>query len=195
MRAVLCAALVSMSVTPSRALAQAPPAAPQPAWGWAPAPLTALPPPVDLLSTEPGVSLSVFPERADPQRDPPLIYCASPPCRAPLWPGRYQIHVSEGPETLAGRRIFETRGPAQVSVDPDTQLHRTAGLVMGIVGPVITLVGLGVAMSCGPDCERSASDRARVSSGLVLLLGGLTITPVGWVMFGTSYKPEVEVTP
>ena len=41
---------------------------------------------------------------------------------------------------------------------------------------------------------RSASDRARAGSGLVLLLGGLTITPVGWVMFGTSYKPEVEVT-
>ena len=194
MRSALCAALVLVLAWPSRARAEGPEAAPPPGWGWPPPPQLALPPPVELFSTEPGVSLSVFPERANPARDAPLVYCASPPCRVPLWPGRYQIHVSEGSETVAGRRVFETRGPAQASVDPDTQMHRTAGLIMGIVGPVITIVGLGVALSCGPECERSASDRARVGSGLVLLLGGLTITPVGWVMFGTSYKPEVEVT-
>jgi len=94
---------------------------------------------------------------------------------------------------VAGARVFETRGPAVVTVDPDTTEHRDLGLVMGIAGPIVTLVGVGLALSCGPECNRSTAERSRVGTGAFLVLGGLTITPVGWVMFGTSFKPEVEV--
>ena len=48
--------------------------------------------------------------------------------------------------------------------------------------------------SCG-DSECGRGDSSRSSSGVLLFLGGLTVTPIGWVMFGTSYKPEVEVSP
>ncbi|MCK6536851.1 MAG: hypothetical protein L6Q84_28115 [Polyangiaceae bacterium] len=183
----VAAALLLLAPAVARAQVPAPPP------GWAPRPY-AVPPPVDLVSTEPGVSLSVFPERARPDRDPPLFECPTPPCRIPLWPGRYQLRVSEGPETLEGTRGFETTGPAQVSVDPDTHAHRTAGLVMGIVGPIAALVGVGMLASCsGSECREG--DDFLGSSGVLLFLGGLTVTPIGWVMFGTSYKPEVEVSP
>ena len=65
---------------------------------------------------------------------------------------------------------------------------------MGIVGPIAALVGVGMLASCG-DSECGRGDSFRSSSGVLLFLGGLTVTPIGWVMFGTSYKPEVEVSP
>ncbi|HQP38900.1 MAG TPA: hypothetical protein PLI95_27135, partial [Polyangiaceae bacterium] len=30
-------------------------------------------------------------------------------------------------------------------------------------------------------------------TGIGMMAAGLTATPVGWVMFGTSFKPEYEV--
>jgi len=161
----------------------------QPATAW-PAPYLRpwyVPPLVDIEITEPGVELRVLHEHADPARDAPLVFCVAPGCRTALWADRYKIHVTETAHTLAGSRVIETRGPARIIVDPDTRTHRYLGLAMGIAGPVLVLLGAGL-LTCGGGCERS-----RLDAGVTTLVGGIAITPVGWVMYGTSSKPEVEV--
>jgi hypothetical protein len=199
---VLCAALVATWTAAAHAQVPAPPGYPPPGYsippGYAP-PLAYLPPMfVDLASTEPGVRVSIYPEKAKPGLAAPIVECASPPCRVGLYPGRYQLHVSEGPDTVAGSRGIEITAPSLVTVDPDTQEHRSVGLALGIAGPVLMLGGIVWALSeqCyDTDNCRNTSDReTRAELAIFTMLAGIAITPIGWVMFGTSYKPEVEVS-
>lgn len=151
---------------------------------------------VDLMATEPGVALQLFGEKANPASAAPIVECGSLPCRVALHPGKYKVRVTETESTLAGTRGIELREASTVTVDPDTTEHRSAGLAMGISGPILTLVGLGLILSASCyDCTDSTRHEERAGLGLFALVGGLTITPIGWVMFGTSFKPEVEVTP
>jgi len=154
---------------------------------------------VDLASTEPGVHVSIYPEKTNPDIVAPIVDCASPPCRVGLYPGRYKLHVSEGPNTLAGSRDIEIRSPSLVTVDPDTHEHRSVGLALGIAGPVMMLGGLvwAASESCyeyDSNCQHSSDRDTRISFAIFTMLAGLAVTPIGWVMFGTSYKPEVEVS-
>lgn len=193
-----------------------PPAPPPPPAPYAPPPVYSAPPPyaapppywvpftgyagvpllVDLTATEPGVTLQLFGERANPASAAPILVCSSPPCRVALHAGKYKLRVTETESTLAGTRSIELREPSVVTVDPDTTDHRSAGLAMGIAGPILAIVGLGLLLSSSCyDCEDSSSHEDTAALGALGLLGGLTITPIGWVMFGTSFKPEVEMTP
>lgn len=112
------------------------------------------------------------------------------------------MHATE--DTLPGSRTIDIKGPATVRVDPDTTEHRSMGLAMGIAGPILTLVALigVIASACADGCDGNDQDPSTSNhhddgvSGIAVLglLGGLTITPIGWVMYGTSFKPEVDVT-
>jgi hypothetical protein len=91
-------------------------------------------------------------------------------------------------------------GPSTVRVDPDTHAHRDGGLALGIAGPILMLVGMVALLGnecweCSAEERERRNDERRVPNTLagVGLIGGLAITPIGWVMFGTSFKPEVEV--
>lgn len=149
---------------------------------------------VDIIGTEPGLSFTI-----SDKDDRPIAECPGN-CRLQLLPGRYKVFVHATEDTLPGSRMVDIKGPSTVRVDPDTTAHRSAGLAMGIAGPILMLVGLiGLAASaCEDGCydengDRNDNDNA---NGIAVLgiLGGIAITPIGWVMYGTSFKPEVDVT-
>jgi hypothetical protein len=153
------------------------------------------PVPVDIIGTEPGLAFTISDKDGRP-----IAECPGN-CRLVLVPGRYKVFVHETADTLPGSRDVNITGPATVRVDPDTIAHRDAGMGMGIAGPILILVGFValLANACW-DCSRLEQEehneeyRSANTLAGIGLLGGLTITPIGWVMYGTSMKPEIDVT-
>jgi hypothetical protein len=95
-------------------------------------------------------------------------------------------------DTLAGGRVFELRQSTAIVVSPDHDSQRSGGLVLGIGGPVVTIVGAVLVLSSLCEgCGRSNN----AGAGLLLMLGGIAVTPIGWVMFGRSFKPDLTLTP
>ncbi len=150
---------------------------------------------VDLTSSTPDVGFQVYLEKAKPGRDAPIAVCPGN-CRVFLVPGTYRFVVTETKDTLSGSRMIDVTGPMAIDFDPDTTAQRTTGLVMGIAGPIAMLAGLGLVVGDALDeeyDERDDDETGRSVGGL-LLIGGLAATPIGWVMFGKSFKPEYEIT-
>ncbi len=92
----------------------------------------------------------------------PLAECPGD-CRLSLAPGRYKIFVHETPGTLAGSREVDISAPTTLRVDPDTQAHRSVGLGLGIAGPILMLVSLGVLLAnacidCGDSGRRTTNN-------------------------------------
>lgn len=172
--------------------------------GWAVGPPAAYfpqPVPVDLVSTEAGVVIDVYFPGARAGADAPIVSCPGP-CRVVLVPGTYQVAVRETEHTVSGSREIDVRGPTRITMDPDTTEHRSVGLGLGIAGPVAMVTGIALLVSAWDDCHyHDGSSRTRCGNdgaetfGLLSLVAGLTATPVGWVMFGTSFKPEYDVSP
>jgi hypothetical protein len=143
--------------------------------------------------------IELYHPQAKPGIDGPIARCQIP-CRAQLPVGRYKLYVTASEETLSGSRIIDIVGPSTVIVDPDAPGQRTTGLVLGIGGPVAVIVGAVVLVSSAfdrcYDCgDGNNNDSAGGVIGAVLLLGGLVAIPVGWTMFGRSFKPEVTQSP
>jgi len=147
-------------------------------------------------STIEPVSVELYNPYARPGVDPPIMRCTAP-CRAHVPVGRYKLYVAEGPENLSGSRAVDVSGPSTVVVDPDKPSQRTIGLVLGIGGVVAMISGavLVLSGSCWDDGYCNHSDDGRSGAGAFLLLSGVVATPIGWVMFGKSFKPEVTTTP
>lgn len=149
--------------------------------------------PVDVIGTEPGLSFTISDKDGRP-----IAECPGN-CRLQLLPGRYKVFVHETENTLAGARNVDIQGPTTLRVDPDTREHRGAGLVMGIVGPILMIVGIAVLMSsacehdCGPGDKNYDDTQTASSAGILTFLGGAGMAAGGWVMYGTSFKPEIEV--
>lgn len=148
------------------------------------------PVPLDLTTSAVGAGFEIYHPDAKPGRDAPVVVCPTS-CRVWVYPGTYLIRITEAEGTLAGNREIEVRRPMSIDFDPDTSAKRTAGLVLGVAGPVMIISGLGLALGTPTDSDDDYEDEAAL--GALLLLGGLAATPVGWVMFGTSYKPEYEI--
>lgn len=136
------------------------------------------------------MSISVYAPDATPAKDRPLYVCAHPPCSLALAPGRYQLYAGGSRKTVAGSREVTLSTPTTFVVDPDTKLHRAAGALIGAGGAISLFVGAAFLVSalCW-DCSGAGT---RAQAGFALMLGGLVATPVGWVMFGTSFRPKVE---
>lgn len=113
-------------------------------------------------------------------------------CRLFLYPGKYRIRITETDETLSGSRLIDVSQSMAIEFDPDTSAKKNAGLVLGITGPIMMIAGVATLLGHPNDYERE-EDRTRINVGAFLLLGGLAATPIGWVMFGTSFKPEYEI--
>ena len=92
-------------------------------------------------------------------------------------------------------------GPARLVVTARHRAKRGGGLVLGIGGIAMTLAGIGViaeASDLSPTncdvygrCQTDAT--AAASMGLALMLVGAAVTPIGWVLFGKSFHPAIEV--
>jgi hypothetical protein len=152
---------------------------------------------IAIRSTVEPLLVELYNPSARPLVDPPIARCQVP-CRAHLPVGRYKMFVHETEGTLSGARIVDISGPSNVLVSPDARGQRTAGLGLGIGGTVAMIVGAVLVLSdlCVDGCSRyDDSSDSRAGIGTALLLGGLVATPVGWVMFGKSFRPEVSQMP
>ena len=155
--------------------------------------------PVELASEQPGASIELYVPSDRIGEDPPLVVCDQP-CVAHVAPGRYKVYITETDETLGGSRIINLGYPSRLVIDPDTHEHRSVGLGLGIAGPILVVVGIAAIFStydcydC-PDRGRDSGEDTTIALGLLSMLGGFAATPIGWVMFGTSFKPEYEHDP
>lgn len=143
--------------------------------------------PVRISTTEPGVRVSV--ERGST----PVASCQDD-CVVQLSPGKYVFRVHAGSGTVGGTRTIDVGGPMHIRFDPDTSEHRWGGLALGIGGVVSLVVGAAamIADSCIDCGDKEPRDEGTNIAGVMALIG-LAATPTGWVMFGTSMKPEYEI--
>jgi hypothetical protein len=114
-------------------------------------------------------------------------------CITALYPGRYLLRVTPSAKNASGKKALLVDRPMQVRISPDAPWQRPLGLAMGIIGILPMLIGGAVilrAASCEKDDCGSSSSAAPV--GGMLFAGGATLTVGGWVMFGQSFKPEIE---
>jgi hypothetical protein len=150
--------------------------------------------PIELRGSEPGLRLEI----QDPRNRSPLALCTDA-CQATIVPGRYRLFVNATADTRAGAREVQISEPSQLLVTPRSEGRYTTGLTLGIGGPVLMVLGSVLFLSSIGnglgDGGSSASDGGQAAAGLGMLVGGIVITPIGWVMFGTSLRPKVEVTP
>ncbi len=151
--------------------------------------------PVVLEGSEPGLSFSLY---ADKKLEKPVVRCPDR-CLVYVPPQKYWLSVSEGSETLAGRRQVNVDGPSRLVVEPRSKSDRSTGLAMGIGGIALVVVG-SVAMLAGaiqsidnvdnPD-NHSNDGGNLVALGLAGFVAGAILTPIGWVQFGRS-APGVQ---
>jgi hypothetical protein len=155
--------------------------------------------PVALHTSEPGMIVELYAPDQKPEREVPLVRCQTP-CLAQIAPGSYRVYVHASGDNLRGSRVINIEEPSHVTVTPSTEGDRGLGLGLGIGG--IAAIGVGVVLlfvelidSIG--CiDSDCSDHANFAiPGLVLVVGGLVATPIGWVMFGKSFRPAVDVAP
>ncbi len=175
-----------------------PPPPPSGASGWGPAtpnPQTpgARPGPLDsragmvkvtLESAEPGVRVELHYRRADPENSEPILSCIDT-CSTHVPRGRYKFYVVGDDSFVSGSREVDIQDDVVLVIDPDTTEHRTIGLVLGVGG----IISFGVGVSLLLNGAVQAND-SKAETGAWMLLGSLVAIPVGWVMFGTSFKPE-----
>ena len=147
-----------------------------------------------LRSEDAPLALDLYAPKAHVGKDLPVARCTTP-CFARLPPGKYRLFVHATESTLRGTRWVELHAPTAVSVSPDHDSQRIAGLALGIAGPVLVFAGMIVALSGAcwyGECGGKASEE---SAGIAMMLGGAAITPVGWIMFTRSLHPDLTVTP
>lgn len=140
---------------------------------------------VTLQSVEPGVRVELHHLRADPERSQPIVSCVDS-CSVHVPRGRYKFYVVGDDSFVSGSREVEIQDDVTLLIDPDTQEHRTVGLVLGVGGIVSFFVGIALLVD---SIDESRGD-SRAGTGGAMIVGSLVAIPVGWVMFGTSFKPE-----
>lgn len=149
--------------------------------------------PVSVTSAAFGKNIEIYQPEAKPGRDWPLLVCGRS-CRVALPAGEYRVSVVDAQGRSRASRALAVNGPASWLVRPPSEEQRTTGLVLGVAGPVAMVGGSMLILSglCIEECRDSHADR--VAAGLILAIGGVVATPIGWVMFGKSFRPTVEVS-
>jgi hypothetical protein len=152
--------------------------------------------PIEIRGSVPGLRLEI----QDPRTRRPLAFCTGA-CQATIVPGRYRFYANATAETRSGGRDMDIVDASKILVSPRSEAQHSTGLVLGIAGPALMVLGAAVfltniANTYQEDGSGSSSGRAEGAlAGVGLMLGGMVLTPIGWVMFGTSFRPRVEVTP
>jgi hypothetical protein len=147
--------------------------------------------PLEIRGSEPNLRLEI----QDPRTRTPLALCTDA-CQATIVPGRYRLFVNATPTTRAGGRDVQISEPSRLLVTPRSEGRYSTGLALGIAGPVLMVLGSVVFLVNINDSLRDGSGSGDGAvAGLGMMLGGIVMTPIGWVMFGTSLRPKVEVTP
>ncbi len=166
---------------------------------WSPPPIQ-----VTLESDVPNTPLALYHPEARIGRHQPYLVC-NQPCYAEIPAGRYKLHVLETENTRSGTTRVDLYGPAQVIVEPDDFQQMRVGLALGIIGPIAIAAGgllLAVSVYCS-DYDYESDGRSNggggcgrgIAAGATIFVGGLVMTPVGWVMFARGLKPKARVYP
>ena len=158
-------------------------AAPAPA---APQPLPGLLP-IAVFPDDPALRFEL--QLPDTRR--PVALCQGP-CTAYLPPGRYRFFVHQTNGTRAGGRTVEIEAPSVVHLKPRTQGHYETGLTLGIVGSALIFIST-LALLSNADGRGDHDDVIAIS--LLGFVTGAVLTPIGWVSFGRSLRPAVDVQP
>lgn len=129
-----------------------------------------------------------------PDTRQPVALCQGA-CTAYVPPGKYRVFVHPGFETRAGGRVVNVPGPSTLFVKPRSEGMYTSSLAMGITGSALVLFGFATLVTALDDPHHENDDRNQVlvPMALVGLVVGLVLTPIGWVRFGKSLRPAVEV--
>jgi len=151
----------------------------------------------------PGVvPIAIYPEKPVrlelqiPETGQPVAFCQGP-CTAYLPPAKYRLYVHPGPDTRAGGRVVHVPGPSALLVKPRSEGSYTGGLAMGIAGSAMILLGGATIVTTLDRTSSEDDDRNQVlvPMAFVAILAGLVLTPIGWVRFGKSLRPAVNVEP
>lgn len=151
---------------------------------------------VQVRGTDPGTTFEI----ARPGLSSTRARCANP-CQITAPQGKYELHVYRGDREL-GTAGLKLTGPASFEVSPPNLERQKMGLTLGITGSAFFLAGL-VAVAYGTSerhrCGLDAACRDRYESTLwygagAAVLGGI-LSPIGWVLYGTSRSPKVRVLP
>jgi hypothetical protein len=126
------------------------------------------------------VGMSVQIERAD--SGPAVLECFDA-CSTVVDPGRYRLRLRTSTGETVGTETMSIKHPIVFHVSSFSREAATTGLVLGVTGAGLaatSVVAFGIVLSNA--CE-SGGCGALVVYGIVALLSGAALTPVGWTMF------------
>jgi hypothetical protein len=146
--------------------------------------------------------VDIYADGTQPGRTAALARCRLP-CGFWLRGGQYFIQVVETSDYLGGGRWVSVVGPTRLAITPRKPMKRTLWLVLGIAGAVAVTVGAGLFIDgderlppsrlCAEHVVCSPSWTAEMIGGLLTFAAGAAATPAGWVLFGKSFRPAIDV--
>ncbi len=134
-----------------------------------------------LHSDQPEVRYQLF----APGGPAPVASCTGS-CTVYVKPGRYRLHASRTSSTREGSIVVHVQSDSRVLVSPRGYASRWIGLGTAVAGMGMVVGGLAAAVAGNDTVTRI---------GAATFLAGAAMTPVGWVIFGRSYRPSVRLLP
>jgi hypothetical protein len=132
-----------------------------------------------------------------PGSESTVFFCRSQTCAAYVPSGEYEVYVSPTGDYAEGKRRVKIEKPSQLVIEPRDASAHTTGLVMGIGGTVLAVMGFTTLLvAANKPCDATSCDDERATLiwlGLGGLIAGAVLTPIGWVRFGKSFRPGVQV--
>jgi hypothetical protein len=145
---------------------------------------------VFVSTNEDGLLLTV----AQPGRQQGIVSCYH---QCSFWglPGGYSLWATScKPEVHYQTTVYVGRHTV-FKVSSGHRGLRTAGLIAGIAGPIVALSGLVLGLSRLSECHESNCPPQKDNTvAFALFVGGLVVTPAGWMIFATS-GPSVDDEP
>jgi hypothetical protein len=124
----------------------------------------------------------------------PLAKCVDE-CRVLLPVDQYRLVVHGSDGVASGRRMFELDAPMRMRLTPDAPWQRWTGLSMAVVGTAAILGGMFLVLT-GSYSDYGPSQREnRQTVGGLMVLGGVSLSIPGWVVFRNSFRPGLKVLP
>jgi hypothetical protein len=156
--------------------------------------------PITIRATTTPLLVDLYPGEARVGEGPPIARCEAP-CQAHLPRGRYRLYVHETASTESGSRVITIADASTLEVDPRSSSQRGQGLALGIGGILMVAGGIVLLLASGPlycvdTCKPTPVRHPDYAiDGLMLLIAGSAVSPIGWVVFGKSFRPAVDVLP
>lgn len=123
-----------------------------------------------------------------------LIVCGTP-CRFRIWPGRYRLITNPSSGYIGGANSLMIDGSSDVVIHQDSVFRPAMGAVLGVLGAATAIVGgfLLATNRCDSGCNTETARHSRL--GVASLGAGLVVAPIGWLLFGQSRNPEINISP